>query len=223
MTETQTAPDGGFTPNERAYIRGELDLFFSTLPSVAEGFQLKTWRGGPERGKPKISPVARGLVERGLMRLDTSQHLPRLVFTESGLAALRTKMSDRRLADPKNFAHVRQELGIDPHVPADATAAGSPACPGRSPSAGASRLLEADFESVDLLPHALEDGQDPDRHIGVDGLVTRIMEESPLAIKRSGARLAGLATSPAKATSSARNGRLGGRPKSKPKTVEHHG
>jgi hypothetical protein len=23
-------------------------------------------------------------------------------------------MSDRRLADPKKFAHVRQELGIDP-------------------------------------------------------------------------------------------------------------
>ena len=38
-----------------------------------------------------------------------------------------------------------------------------------------------------------------DLHITVDGLVTRIMEESPLAIKRSGARLAGLTTSPAKA------------------------
>ena len=48
------------------------------------------------------------------MRLDTSQHLPRLVFTGRGLAALRTMMRDRRLADPKKFAHVRQELGIDP-------------------------------------------------------------------------------------------------------------
>jgi hypothetical protein len=55
-----------------------------------------------------------------------------------------------------------------------------------------------------------------DLHITVDGLVTRIMEESPLAIKRSGARLAGLTTSPAKAAASARNGRLGGRPTSKP-------
>jgi hypothetical protein len=54
-----------------------------------------------------------------------------------------------------------------------------------------------------------------DLHINVDGLVTRIMEESPLAIKRSGARLAGLKTSAAKAAASARNGRLGGRPKSK--------
>jgi hypothetical protein len=114
MNEKQTAPSTGFTPSERAYIRTELDIFFSTLPTVAEGFQLKTWRGGPDRGKPKLSPVAHGLLERGLMRLDTSERLPRLVFTEAGIAALRGMMSDRRLADPKKFAHVRQELGIDP-------------------------------------------------------------------------------------------------------------
>ncbi len=56
-----------------------------------------------------------------------------------------------------------------------------------------------------------------DLHISVDGLVTRILEESPQAIKRSGARLAGLATSAAKAVASARNGTLGGRPRAKPK------
>ncbi len=78
------------------------------------GFQLKTWRGGPEAGKPKLPPTAKGLVERGLMRLDTGQSLPRLFFTEPGLAALRTMMTDRRLAAPEKFAHIRQELGIDP-------------------------------------------------------------------------------------------------------------
>jgi 2-hydroxychromene-2-carboxylate isomerase len=114
MSKTQTGPTAGFAPGERDYIRRELDMFFSTLPTVAEGFQLKTWRGGPEAGKPKLSPVAKGLVERGLMRLDTGQRLPRLFFTEAGLVALRTMMTDRRLADPKKFAHVRQELGIDP-------------------------------------------------------------------------------------------------------------
>jgi hypothetical protein len=100
--------------NERAYIRNELDMFFSTLPTVAEGFQLKISRAGPEAGKPKLPPVAKGLVERGLMRLDTGQRLPRLLFTDAGLAELRRMMVDRRLADPKKFAHVRQELGIDP-------------------------------------------------------------------------------------------------------------
>jgi hypothetical protein len=114
MTKTKTVPATSFTPSERDYIRGGLDMFFSTLPTVAEGFQLKTWRGGPQAGQPKLPPVAKGLVDRGLMRLDTSQHLPRLLFTEAGLAELRTMMMDRRFADPKKFAHVRQELGIDP-------------------------------------------------------------------------------------------------------------
>ncbi|MDB5404671.1 MAG: hypothetical protein JWQ55_6689 [Rhodopila sp.] len=36
-----------FTPGERDYIRREFDMFFSTYPTVAEGFQLKIWRGGP--------------------------------------------------------------------------------------------------------------------------------------------------------------------------------
>jgi hypothetical protein len=114
---TKQAPITGFSPSERDYIRRELDMFFSTLPTVAEGFQLKIWRGGPEAGKPKLPPVARGLVDRGLMRLDTSEPLPRLFFTEAGLFELRTMIANRRFADPKRFAHVRHELGIDP-VPA---------------------------------------------------------------------------------------------------------
>ena len=72
MAKMQTAPAAGFTPGERGYIRRELDMVFSTLPTVAEGFQLRTWRGGPQAGQPKIPPVAKGLIERGLMRLDTT-------------------------------------------------------------------------------------------------------------------------------------------------------
>ena len=114
MSKLPTEPVPTFTAGERNYIRGELDMVFSTLPTVAEGFQLKTWRGGPEAGKPKLSPIAKGLVDRGLMQLDTSQRLPRLFFTETGLAGLRAMMADRRLADPNKFAHIRRELGIDP-------------------------------------------------------------------------------------------------------------
>ena len=110
----------GFTAGERDYIRRELDMFFSTLPSVAEGFHLKTWCSGPDAGKPKLPPTAKGLIARGLMRLDSEGHFPRLFFTEAGLTALRAMMTDRRLADPKKFAHVRQELGIDPGSEDDA-------------------------------------------------------------------------------------------------------
>jgi hypothetical protein len=109
---TSVAPST-FTPGEREYIRRELDQFFSTLPTVTEGFQLRTWRGGPQRGQPKLPPPAKSLIDRGLMRLDTSATIPRLFFTEAGMIALRQMMADRRLADPAKFAHVRRELGLD--------------------------------------------------------------------------------------------------------------
>jgi hypothetical protein len=99
--------------NRKVPSTSEVDQFFSLLPSVAEGFLLKTWRGGPEAGKTKLPPAAKTLVERGFVRLDTDARLPKLFFTEPGLAALRTMMMDRRLADPKKFAHIWQELGID--------------------------------------------------------------------------------------------------------------
>jgi hypothetical protein len=69
MSKMQTLPVAGFTAGERDYIRRELDMFFASLPSVADGFQLRTRRAGPDASKPKLSPVARGLLERGLMRL----------------------------------------------------------------------------------------------------------------------------------------------------------
>jgi hypothetical protein len=118
MTASDPSAPATFTPAERDYIRRELDMFFSTLPSVAEGFYIKTWRGGPQAGQPKVPLAATGLVERGLLRLDTTGRMPRLFFTDAGLAALRTMMADRRFADPAKFAHVRQELGIDPAPPA---------------------------------------------------------------------------------------------------------
>ena len=48
----------GFTSTERDYVCRELAVFFSTLPSVADGFQLKTWRGGTQAGLPKLPAVA---------------------------------------------------------------------------------------------------------------------------------------------------------------------
>jgi hypothetical protein len=54
-----------------------------------------------------------------------------------------------------------------------------------------------------------------DLHISVDGLVTTLLEESTSTIRRSAARLAGSVTSSAKASASAKNGRLGGRPRKK--------
>ena len=113
MSTIKTTATASFTPGERDYIRRELDMFFSTLPSVADGFMVRLWRGGPRAGEPKIPLLARGLVERGLMRLGTTARQPRLFFTKAGLTALRAMMADRRFANPVKFAHVRRELCLD--------------------------------------------------------------------------------------------------------------
>jgi len=113
MSKPEMTDTVAFTPGERDYIRRELDRFFSTLPSVADGFQLRTWRGGSQAGQPKVPVKAKGLLERGLMRLEPASWPPRLFFTEAGLAALRTMMAITRFANPVTFAHVRRELGID--------------------------------------------------------------------------------------------------------------
>ena len=112
MNTSDTATMVSFAPAERDYIRSQLTMFFSTLPTVAEGFTLKTWAGGPQRGQPKVPQAAAGLVARGLMRLDVTARWPRLFFTDLGMEALQAMMADARLADPIRFAHVRQELGI---------------------------------------------------------------------------------------------------------------
>ena len=114
ITKDNSNDAAGLTTGEQYYIRRELDMFFSTLPTVAEGFQLKTWRGGVKAGQPKVPPAGQSMLDRGLMRFDNDmERRPlRLLFTEAGLAALRTMMSDRRRADPKKFMHVRQGLGL---------------------------------------------------------------------------------------------------------------
>ena len=88
-------------------------MFFGTLPSVAEGFQLRTWRGGPLAGQPKVPPAVRTMVERGLVEIRTDTRAPKVHFSEAGLAALRLLALDRRYMDPQKFAHVRAELGLE--------------------------------------------------------------------------------------------------------------
>jgi hypothetical protein len=105
MTGRTTPAPCPFTPREREYIRRELDMFFGTLPSVAEGFQLRTWRGGPLAGQPKVPPPVRTMVERG--------RVPKVYFSAAGLTALRLLALDRRYMDPQKFAHVRTELGLE--------------------------------------------------------------------------------------------------------------
>ena len=115
MTESSNRDSCPFDAREREYIRRELDIFFGTLPSVAEGFQLRTWRTGPHAGNPKVPPALRSMVDRGLMEIRTGTGLfaCRAFFTETGVAALRRLIMDRRYMNFQKFAHVRAELGFE--------------------------------------------------------------------------------------------------------------
>lgn len=105
-----------FTPAERDFIRREFCQHFSSYPALADGILLRTWRAGPNAGKPKIPKAMAGLIARGLVALP-SEPRPgfgaRAYFTPAGLAALRELLQDRRSMDLERFAHLRRELGID--------------------------------------------------------------------------------------------------------------
>ena len=75
-----------FTSSERRLHPPPTRQVFLNASDRGRWISAEDRRGGPEAGKPKLPPTAKGLVERGLMRLDTEEHLPRLFFTESGLA-----------------------------------------------------------------------------------------------------------------------------------------
>lgn len=114
MTTPDSASSSDFSRSERVYIRHAFEQYFSTLPAVADGIPLRTWHSGPQKGEPKLPPPAKALLDRGLVRVDRSDAIPRLFFTAQGIAALRRMMANRRFAHPVRFAHVRRELGIDP-------------------------------------------------------------------------------------------------------------
>ena len=129
MTRRTTPSPCPFTPLEREYIRRELDMFFGTLPSVAEGFQLRTWRGGPLAGQPKVPPPVRTMVERGLVEIRTDARVPKVYFSAAGLTALRLLALDRRYMDPQKFAHVRTELGLEALIEEPAPSCSPPRTP----------------------------------------------------------------------------------------------
>ena len=106
-------PPSPFTPQERDLIRLELMPRFGQEPELANGLFLRTWRGGPQKGEPKISKAMQGMLDRGLLEIRTNpMGRQAAFFTEAGLAALRLLLEDRRAMDPERFDHLRRQLGV---------------------------------------------------------------------------------------------------------------
>ena len=113
-----------FTAPERELIRREMGMHFGQYPSLADGLFLRTWRGGPQKGKPKIPPAVQTMIERGLVEVRAGRIGPAAFFTEAGIAALRQLLLDQRAMDPMRFAHLREELGLS--TPTDTAPTESP-------------------------------------------------------------------------------------------------
>lgn len=122
---SSAAAPAPFNAAERALIRYEFMRRFGQNPSLADGIWLRSWKSGPMKGGPKVPPALASLLERGLVRVvpgATRHHGHRALFTEAGLAALRLLAQDRRALDPEQYAHLRQELGIDARGAGEGTA-----------------------------------------------------------------------------------------------------
>ncbi len=107
-------PSSPFNTAERNLLRLEFMVRFSQPPSLADGLWLRAWRGGPQAGQPKISAAVASMLARGLVEIGPDRIGFRARFTAAGIAALRQLAQDRRALDPKQYAHIREELGIDP-------------------------------------------------------------------------------------------------------------
>jgi hypothetical protein len=109
-------PPSPFDAAERALLRHEFFPRFGRAPSLADGIWLRTWRGGAKAGQPKMPAAAASMLARGLLELRPAAGRGgiRAYFTEAGYAALRLLAQDRRALNPKQYAHVRHELGLEP-------------------------------------------------------------------------------------------------------------
>src|SRR5215216_6156156 len=109
MPERSKSP---FNPAERELIRLELMPRFGQAPQLANGLFLRTWRGGPHKGEPKIPKAIQSMLDRGLVRIGTNpMGRQAAFFTEAGLEGLRQLLQDRRAMDPERFGYLRRKLG----------------------------------------------------------------------------------------------------------------
>jgi hypothetical protein len=112
MPNHPASPPAAFTPAEREFIRRAFGQHFGSFPLIADGVFLRTWRGGPQAGEPKLPPAVKTMLERGLVEVRPDGRLFRAHFTMAGIDALRRMAANRRYLDPVHYAHIRHELGL---------------------------------------------------------------------------------------------------------------
>src|SRR5919112_5475137 len=108
-------PTSPFTPQERDLIRLELMPRFGQEPALANGLFLRTWRGGPQKGQPKIPKAIQSMLNRGLVEIRPNpMGRPAAFFTEAGLEGLRQLLRTSLAMDHERFGYLRRALGLNP-------------------------------------------------------------------------------------------------------------
>ena len=100
-----------FTAKERDLIRFEYMERGGMAYSLREGIWLNRWKGGPNKGKPKLSKALQSMLDRGLVEIvDPEDGIPCARFTAAGIEALRVLAKNRRLLPPDEYGHLIEEL-----------------------------------------------------------------------------------------------------------------
>jgi len=100
-----------YTDAELEFLKGRLSIQFGAAPRLADGVILKTWKSGPDKGKPRLPQAIQSLIERGMMTVATPPgSFPVANFTASGLQALQVALRSGR--DDGRFAHLMAELSL---------------------------------------------------------------------------------------------------------------
>src|SRR5690349_15390123 len=115
MTDSAMVPSSDtptFTRKDRDVIR----LFFIDLPgaavSIHDGFWLRRWASGVNKGQPKIQPAVQSMIARGLVTVvDDGARLPRALFTDAGFRALVEMANDAQaFRPPERYSHLLAEI-----------------------------------------------------------------------------------------------------------------
>src|SRR3954469_1959528 len=101
-----------FTKQDRDLIRLEYMDRGGEAVSIHEGFWLRRWATGPNKGQPKVPAVVGSMLEHGLVVImDDGRGLPRVLFTNAGLRALVGMADDPRVFQPpERYSHLLAEI-----------------------------------------------------------------------------------------------------------------
>lgn len=111
----ETPGDAGtperFVSKERDLIRREFMMRWGGARSLHEGFFLRRWGSGPQKGSPKVGATIRSMLARGLVEIvDPQPGFPFARFTPAGIAALRAMAQHRGMLPPDQYGHLIEEL-----------------------------------------------------------------------------------------------------------------